>query len=146
MKKSRTITMILVMGISMSFLTVNLGFAGGNPPNPGAEKTSGPVVQGMLEFTPSVEEDPDSPVQFSFYGTCKGQDVTVENQLYDGSSILSDVDELTIMDQRWDVDILPNKCIPKGDGLELIISKVKNYEDLGDMKVADVMTFFIGPK
>jgi hypothetical protein len=147
MKKTRTATLILALVISVLFLAAGIASAGGNPPNPGDEKTSGPAVRGSIELTPQTEGDNFSPVLFSFYGSCKGQDIIVEDQLLDGITLYSDVDEYNLIYYRINAEsFLPNKCVPKDANTELIISKVRNYEDLGNMKVADVTLFFIGPK
>ena len=138
--------LVVLLIIPLIWITANSAFAGGNP-GPG-EKTSGPVVSGVLILFPSYAGRANSLVEFFFTsGRCKGDYVTMTySEIFGAGVTFNDVTEEILLGTRWDTIDLPSGCAPNVESPELIIRKVKNFVDLGPealIKIAEIEMIFV---
>jgi hypothetical protein len=138
--------LVVLLTIPLILITANSAFTGLNPPLPG-ERTKGPIVSGEILIVPDPDDTPPNPssdVYFSFIGKCKGKDVVVPLTLFSGPSF-ADVNETTLLNNRWDLSDLPPGCAPD-QAIELITRKVKNYVDMSPadlIKQAEIYLIFV---
>ena len=151
MSISRLKLHILVVLLIMPLILIAASSAlGGGNPGPG-EKTSGPVVSGVLILFPEYAGRPNSLVKFFFTsGKCRGEYVTMTDALIFSPPPLPPitfafVDEQSLLNTTWDTLDLPDGCAPDPSA-ELIIRKVKNFVDLSPedlIKIAEIEMIFV---
>ena len=158
------IQLLTILGLIVLLFVTMSAYGSGPAPGTGDPHQLGPAIDGWVTITPSEEGKPDTPLRYTFIGSCQDDDIRIgvgnptpgapatpvpcgNENLY---SVVTEVTLQEFFISCVPLDWIPETCLPNNKVLDIItpmiIHRVFQFEEneIDLVKEARIKVKFLG--